>query len=154
MWLSWPASSDSSPSVRPRRARWATCATSSRERPATARRIPAGPCQSRVGLAKWRSRESKKAVPKWRRPSEGPEVRLALPGAALLAGVDVLDAVALVLERRAIGARERGPAAVLAVVLVRGNLVRLEVIDVTVEVHEVGLDVVRRIARADVHSEA
>ena len=33
MWLSWPSRSASSSSVRPRRARWATCSTSARDRP-------------------------------------------------------------------------------------------------------------------------
>src|SRR5574340_206621 len=72
----------------------------------------------------------------------------------LLAGVDVLDAVALVLERRAVRAPDVRPAVVLALVLRESHRVRLEVVRRAVEVDEVGLDVVARVVRADADPEA
>src|SRR5687768_16308030 len=72
----------------------------------------------------------------------------------LLAGVGVLNAVALVLERAAVGPGRRLPLVVLAVVRRRRDPERLEVVDRAVEVEEVGLDVIPRVVRTDVDAEA
>ena len=54
----------------------------------------------------------------------------------LLAGVGVLDAVALVLERAAVSTLGGLPAVLLAVILGRGDGVWLEVVGLAVERHE------------------
>src|SRR3954470_23400397 len=62
--------------------------------------------------------------------------------------IGVRDAVALVLEGRTVGALGSLPAGVLALVLVVGHGVGLEVVNRAVEVNQVGFDVVARVVRA------
>src|SRR3954465_4386400 len=74
-------------------------------------------------------------------------------GCRLFAGVEVLDAIALVVEGAAIGAGHVVIPAVLAVVLRRGDVVQLEIVGSAIEVDQVGFDVVAWVIGANVDAE-